>query len=263
MIKKAYVIGSKTSESLSPIIFNYWFEKNNIEGQYSYREITPTNFNEEIEKIFSEKDLCGFNVTIPFKEKIINKLNTIDKHSQEIGAVNCVTKTKNGWLGSNTDWMGFAQPLLKKIKKAKNPIVLGYGGAAKAVLYALKKKGFKNITVFNRTFKKIEHLNDEYVNAAELAKLNKYIDKTDLIINTIPTNILDGLLTKKINKKTIAYDLVYKPKETPFLKYFSSNKIYGIDMLIYQAAPCFKLWFDANPVIDKGLYEILEEKIIK
>lgn len=105
MTKKAYVIGTNTKESLSPLIFNYWFEKRKINAEYSFKEIEPKNFDNEIDLILQEKNLCGFNVTIPYKELIIKKLNDTDNHSKKIGAVNCVTKQKNLWVGKNTDWV--------------------------------------------------------------------------------------------------------------------------------------------------------------
>ena len=165
--KKAYVIGTNVRESLSPLIFNYWFEKGSIKGEYTFKEIEPKNFDQEIDIILNEKNVCGFNVTIPYKERIIKKLDSIDEHSKKIGAVNCVTKQDNLWIGKNTDWIGFIAPLPKekRIKPVKNyviqrPIVIGYGGVAKAVIYALQKQKVPEIKVFNRTYEKIKHLND-------------------------------------------------------------------------------------------------------
>ena len=89
--KKAYVIGTNVNTSLSPLIFNHWFEKYNIDAKYSYKTIKEKNFNKEIKTILKQKHLCGINVTIPFKEKIIKKIDKLDKHSKSIGAVNCVT----------------------------------------------------------------------------------------------------------------------------------------------------------------------------
>ena len=82
--KKAYVIGTNVRESLSPLIFNYWFEKGSIKGEYIFKEIEPKNFDQEIDIILNEKNVCGFNVTIPYKERIIKKLDSIDEHSKII-----------------------------------------------------------------------------------------------------------------------------------------------------------------------------------
>ena len=94
MNKKAYVIGSETSKSLSPQIFNHWFKQKKISGEYFYKQIKTNEFSSEVDKVLKEEGVCGFNVTIPFKEKIIYKLDDIDEHAKNIGAVNQVIKKK-------------------------------------------------------------------------------------------------------------------------------------------------------------------------
>lgn len=276
MTKKAYVIGSHVSQSLSPLIFNYWLRNKKIKAKYSFREISIKNFDKEINQILNEKDLCGFNVTTPFKELIIKKLDKVDIHAKKIGAVNFVIKVDGLWVGKNTDWLGFIKPLLRKTnnKKTKNniikkPIVIGYGGAAKAIIYALQKQGVKEIKIFNRTYKKIKHLDKKkQLKALKSSNLSDCLKKTTLIINTTPTNPLNSI--KKINTKKLisdnniaGYDIVYSPKETDFLSNFKNTKrIYGIDMLICQAVPCFEGWFGKKPPIEKNLFELLKKKIL-
>ena len=85
---KVYVIGTKVRTSLSPTIFKYWFKKHNIDGYYGYKEIHENSFDKEIKPILQEEEVCGLNITMPFKEKIIPYLNLIDHHSKKIGAVN-------------------------------------------------------------------------------------------------------------------------------------------------------------------------------
>ena len=125
MKKKAYVIGSRVKESLSPTIFNYWFEKTGIDAEYTYIEINSKNLETEIKKIFNEKNVCGLNVTIPHKGNIINYLDGIDIHSKRIGAINCLTKKNNHWFGTNTDWVGFSKSL-SEIKKLKSHRLLPF-----------------------------------------------------------------------------------------------------------------------------------------
>ena len=268
-MKKAYVIGTNVRKSLSPLIFNHWFKKYKICAVYEYKTIKKENFHKEIKKLLKEKNLCGINITIPFKEKITKTTHKLDKHSKKIGAANCVTVKNNRYIGSNTDWIGFNNALLNKCKNKKKissgkTIVIGYGGAAKAVLYGLGKisNNFKkNTFVFNRSTKKI---NQQLVNQKKtisLKKITKHLDDASLIINTIPKNILKELKLKKIEKKTIVCDIVYKPKETGFIKHFkkTNTKIYGINMLINQAKPCFFEWFGIMPKEDRAL----SEKILK
>ena len=274
ILKKAYVIGTKVDQSLSPTIFNHWIKKYKINAKYSYKKIKEKNFNKEIDLLLKEKNLCGINVTIPFKEKIISKLQKLDKPSKIIGASNCITIKKNKYYGSNTDWTGFSKALKesgfeKKIKKSKKKkiILIGYGGAAKAILYSLSLMqctSKKNIIVFNRTKRRITPLISQKI-TLPLNKIERYLDKASLIVNTTPKNILSNLKIKKINEKVSVCDIVYKPKETNFLKHFTSPtiKIYGIDMLINQARPCFYKWFGVLPSIDKSLTNKLLKKIIK
>ena len=264
-MKKAYVIGSNVKKSLSPLIFEYWFKQNKIKGEYLSREIEPQKFNEEIKKILEEDDVCGFNVTIPFKELIIKKIDSVDRHSEKIGAVNFVTKTSSGWTGKNTDWIGFSKTINNKgsALKNKSAVVIGYGGASKAIIYALKKENFEEIKVFNRTEEKIFHLKKEKgVTPIRLEYLKNHLFEAGIIINTTPVNVLKSLLIQKEIKQSLAFDIVYKPQETDFLSHFVKNKrIYGISMLVYQAAPCFEQWFGVKPSIDQGLLNLLSNHI--
>lgn len=263
-MKKAYVIGDNVKKSLSPIIFNYWFKKYNINAKYYYKQTSPESFKNEVSLILNEKNVCGINITIPFKEKINYLIDGVNKDALEIGATNFVSKSNNGWIGGNTDWIGFSQSInLKLNKHQKNKaIILGYGGAAKAVLYALKKEGFKDIEVFNRTEKKISNLkNRKHTLALSPTLLNKHLFDTDLIINTTPVNPLSVITKINFYEKNHAFDIVYKPKKTDFLLNFSENKrIYGISMLINQAIPCFEKWFGFKPVADNSLFSFLEDE---
>ena len=258
--KKAYVVGTNVSKSLSPLIFNYWFNKYKVEGEYGFIEIKEENFEQEIIKIFKEEGLRGLNITIPFKEKIIPHLKLIDSHSKLIGAVNCVNIRNKLAEGTNTDWVGFTKSI-KRIKKNNVAIVLGYGGSAKAIIYSLTLRGFKEIRVFNRSFDKIKNLKN--IIPHKLDELNKHYSSADIIINTIPKNLVNKLVNKKLlenyNKKETGYgfDIVYN-QPTLFLENFKpSRRIYGVEMLAHQAAPCFFNWFGILPEIDDNLINIL------
>ena len=219
-MKKLYVVGNKVSKSLSPTIFNYWFKKYNIKASYGYLELTEKNFHRKIREVLEKKDTLGLNVTIPFKNKIIKHLNIIDVHAKKIGAVNCVTNKKT-INGTNTDWTGYFKTL-PNIKKTKNRkvIILGYGGASYAIHYVLKKRGFKDILIFNRSKKKIKYSKKtEYTK--KYGDLETHLEGVFLIINTTPTNPMLKKHLKLITKSTIVSDIVYSPKNTSFLKQLS------------------------------------------
>ena len=260
-MKNFFVIGDQASKSLSPLIFNHWFKKYNIEAKYSFLEVTKKNFNSEIVKKLNDKKTQGLNVTIPFKKDIIKYLDNKNVHAQKIGAVNCVT-VGNKIKGINTDWVGYLNSIKQeKINKNKNILILGFGGASQAIYYGFFFKGYKNVSVFNRS-KKAINMGGVNKYTKDYSLINSYLIKSDLIINTTPINPLNKRQTNLIKKTTIISDIVYKPKETPFLKEFKFNKkIYGISMLVEQALPCFKQWFGFVPVVDDGLIKKLHNKI--
>ena len=260
-MKNFFVIGDQASKSLSPLIFNHWFKKYNIQAKYSFLEVTKKNFNSEIVKKLNDKKTQGFNVTIPFKKDIIKYLDNKNIHAQKIGAVNCVT-VGNKIKGINTDWVGYLNSIKQeKINKNKNILILGFGGASQAIYYGFFFKGYKNVSVFNRS-KKAINISGTNKYTKDYSLINSYLIKSDLIINTTPINPLNKKQTNLIKKTTIISDIVYQPKETLFLKEFKFNKkIYGISMLIEQALPCFKQWFGFIPVVDEVLIKKLYKKI--
>ena len=259
-MKHFFVIGSKTSESLSPTIFNHWFKKYNISAKYYFLETTKSKFDQILNTNKQNKKIYGFNVTVPFKKNILKHLDIKNIHAKNIGAVNCVTLGKK-IKGINTDWIGYINSIKKeKISKNKKILILGFGGAAKAIFYGLKYMGYKNINVFNRSKKAIKTQNTlKYTKKYSL--VDDYLSDADLIINTTPTNPLNKKQISLIEKKTIISDIVYKPRNTVFLKKFKENKkIYGISMLIEQAIPCFYQWFGFYPKIDNALLKKLSNK---
>ena len=262
-MKKIFVVGNKASKSLSPIIFNYWLKKYKIKAEYGYKEIKKKDFNKSIKKILKQKNTIGLNITIPFKKKLISLLDKADKHVENIGAVNCITIKNKKIFGTNTDWIGYKQCLEKhKLNKKSKIIIMGYGGAAKAVCYYFFKEGFKNVIVFNRTKKLIKKLPKKQY-SKKLSLLSKHLSGASLLINTTPTNLIKPDQTNLLGKKTIVSDIVYLPKNTAFLNQFKKNKkIFGIEMLINQAIPCFEKWFGFKPSLDKKLINKIE-KLIK
>ena len=260
-MKNFFVIGDQASKSLSPLIFNHWFKKYNIQAKYSFLEVTKKNFNSEIVKKLNDKKTQGLNITIPFKKDIIKYLDNKNVHAQKIGAVNCVTVGKK-IKGINTDWVGYLNSIKQeKINKNTNILILGFGGASQAIYYGFFLKGYKNVSVFNRS-KKIINMGGPIKYTKNYSLINAYLIKSDLIINTTPTNPLNKKQSSLIKKSTIISDIVYQPKETPFLKEFKFNKkIYGISMLIEQALPCFKQWFGFVPIIDEALIKKINKKI--
>jgi len=260
-MKHFFVIGNKTSKSISPLIFNYWFKKYNIPAKYSFVEVTKTNFEKTLIKKIQNKKIHGFNITTPFKKDIIKYLDSKSHHAKTIGAVNCVTIGKK-IIGTNTDWAGYLNSIKnEKISKNKNILILGCGGASHAIYYAFKLKGYKSITVFNRT-KKIIRFNGANKYTKKYSLIDRYLNNADLIINTTPTNPLNKKQIKLVKKTTIISDIVYRPRDTLFLENLRENKkIFGITMLVEQAILCFHQWFGFDPKVDKILLKKIDNKI--
>ena len=260
-MKEFFVIGDQTSKSLSPLIFNHWFKKYKLKAKYSYVEVSQSKFDATLVKKLQEKNIKGFNVTIPYKKKIIKHLNSKNLHAKNIGAVNCVTVGKK-IKGTNTDWLGYLGSIKGfKINKNKKILILGYGGAAQAIFYGFSIKGYKNILIFNRSKKAIK-LKGIKKFTKKYSLIDKHLKDSHLIINTTPTNPLNKKQEKTISTKTILSDIVYNPRETSFLKNFNENKkIYGISMLIEQAIPCFHEWFGFIPELDNNLLKKIYSKI--
>ncbi len=252
-MKYFYVIGNKTSKSLSPLIFNHWFKKYNIEAKYKFIEVSESKFDKVLIDTIKNKKTHGLNITIPYKKKIIKHLDKKTSHAKKIGAVNCVSVGKK-IKGTNTDWVGYLQSIKPlKINKNNKILIFGFGGASQAIYYGLYFKGYKNVEVFNRTRKAIR-INTPFKYTKKYSMVDNYLCEADLIINTTPTTPLSKKQLRLINNSTIISDIVYKPKNTNFLINFRKNKkIYGQTMLIQQAIPCFKLWFGFEPKVDKEL----------
>jgi len=260
-MKQFFVIGNKTSKSLSPLIFNHWFKKHKIKANYSFVEVNKQGFEKELFKKIYDKKTFGFNVTTPYKKNILKYLDRKNIHAKNIGAVNCVT-VKKKTKGINTDWIGYLASIkAEKIDKNKNILILGYGGASQAIYYGLKSKGFKNITIFNRK-KKLINFRGIKKYTKNYSLIERALSGADLIINTTPTNPLNKKHNTLVKKTTIISDIVYKPQNTLFLKEFKDNKkIFGISMLVEQAVYCFIEWFGFNPKVDKALLRKLNKKV--
>ncbi len=204
-------------------------------------------------------DIIGLNVTIPFKEKIIPLLDYLDPEAKIIGAVNVIHNSKGRLKGYNTDYTGFLKTLDKyDFLRTGNAVVLGAGGSARGIIYGLSSMRFKNITFFSRNDEKINKIlsNFHFISGLngeqwKIDKIKEKMKKADIVVNATPVGMFP-LENKSpvevgfaLKKKGIAYDLIYNPKATKFLK-LAKNKgavvENGLWMLIYQALESLKLW---------------------
>lgn len=240
--KQFGLVGKNIDYSFSKKYFTEKFEKENlINHRYQNFDI-QTVF--EITQIVKNPNLCGLNVTIPYKEEIIPFLDKISKKAKKIGAVNTIKITKKGKLkGYNTDFFGFQKSLSSLLNEHhKKALILGTGGASKAVAFALKKLGIQYSFVSQKLRR--DYLSYEKLNEAIFQEYQIIINCTPLgtfpdihSCPNIPYNLLSG--------NHIAFDLVYNPEETIFLQKAKQNGATtknGMEMLVFQAEKAWEVW---------------------
>lgn len=250
------IIGFPLEHTFSPQIHNPAFEKLRIDASYDTILINPEFFDREILKL-KASDYKGFNITIPYKQKIIRYIDEVDPLAQKINAVNTIVKKGEKWVGYNTDPYGFIMPIAETVKTLRSVLVIGAGGAAHAVCFSLLQySNIKLLTIINRSMDKAKALKEKFkqlynikVEAGSLHfKSNKHFD---LIVNT--TNVGMGSLIDKNpfhiaenhHPKSIVYDLIYNPAQTLFLKEAVERDLAvlnGLEMLIGQAMKSFQIW---------------------
>jgi len=274
---KTFICGWPVAHSRSPIIHNYWLEQLKLPGSYEKMPIEPGNLADLIKRLRAN-EFVGGNITIPHKEAILPLMDRLEPAAKSIGAVNTVWKNKDQLCGDNTDWIGFLAHLDSsfgqwdnQLAKEKYAIVLGAGGAARAVIYALVQRGFKKILLANRTREKAEKLAFEFgdetlpVSVSEIAD---HFSQTALVINTTSLGMkgmadFDDHFLKSLAKLTesaIVYDLVYVPLETALLKHarqFGVQTLDGLGMLLHQAVPGFERWYGVKPQVGPELRNLI------
>lgn len=244
-MKKFGIIGYPLGHSFSPGYFNEKFQNEGIDAVYEKHELQ--NIAEFPAVIGANPELVGLNVTIPYKEKVMEYLDTISPEASAIGAVNVIKVTKKGnktvLSGHNSDVLGFSrsiQPLLKPHHKFA--LILGTGGASKAIDYALKQLGLE--TLFVSRSKKDGMIQYEQI-TPEL--LRKY----EVIVNCTPCGMAPhfdecpALPYDALNSDNLLYDLIYNPDETLFLRNGKKNGAVvknGLEMLLLQADASWEIW---------------------
>lgn len=260
--KTICLLGHPIKHSFSPTIHNYLFEKYFENNIYVCFDIKEDKLKDCIYGI-KALDIKGCNVTIPHKVNIIKYLDSIDDNAKLIGAVNTI-KNKGGILkGYNTDGRGFVKSILDKGYDIKNKkvMIIGAGGACRSIAIELASEGVKYIEVRNRSLDRaneiIDSINNNFDTKANCSKdaiNHSCLMDIDILINTTPIGMENDLCPIDTNividKKLLVCDIVYKPKDTVFLKWAKRNNleiIYGIDMLINQALESFYIWTGINP----------------
>ncbi|MFT5336410.1 MAG: shikimate dehydrogenase [Sphingobacteriales bacterium] len=240
------LIGQKLGHSFSQGFFQKYFSENEISDQWSYSNFEIAKAS-DLESFLASTSAVGFNVTIPYKETILPFLQEISAEAQQVGAVNTLTKTSAGWKGDNTDIIGFANSLKPFLEgQHENALILGKGGASKAVAFILKSLGIDYRFVSR---------NPEQGDFA-YSDINEYVMKHfKLVVNTTPLGMFPNIESKPeipyscLTPNHFLYDLVYNPEITSFLAEGIQRGCLiknGHDMLIQQALASFQIWKSNN-----------------
>ncbi len=260
--KLCALIGNPVEHSMSPIMHNIAFKKMGL--NFVYLALKVDNLEDTL-KGMRALNIRGFNVTIPYKIEVMKYLNGIDKTARRIGSVNTIVNNNSYLKGFNTDWLGAIKSIEEKTSiKGKKVVMLGAGGAARAVAFGIKnRKG--NLTILNRTVEKAEKLSKEVdCNFGGLDDL-KHLS-CDILINTTSVGMYPNknlsLVEKNILKNVgFVFDVVYNPLKTKLLRDAEGvgcQIIGGIDMLVLQGAEAFELWTGKKPDI-----ELMKEVAVK
>ena len=266
------IIGNPIKHSLSPVLHNYWFSKYNIEADYSIIEAKDNDLSKIIEKI-KRGVYAGINVTLPYKQKIINHIDKVVNDAELTGSVNTIFLDKDkAVIGENTDVFGLQAAYLKEIANAsrKKVLIIGAGGVAPSVILSIQKSGIRNISIINRTNEKCIFLKKKFkfLNILSWENLRSEIKNFDIIINATSLGLKNGedfVFDFSDTKNDIIYiDTIYNPLETKTFKYLKEHgkKVFnGLDMFIYQGQKSFYLWNKINPEIDNDLLDLLSSKL--
>ena len=270
--KKAFVCGHPIAHSRSPGIHGYWLKRYGIAGSYEAIDVAP----EDAAGFFAtlkERGFAGGNVTIPHKEAAFAAAARRDEAAERIGAVNTLWFEDGVLCGGNTDAEGFAANLDERAPgwtRLGAAVVLGAGGAARAVIQALKERGFTDIRVTNRTVARAVELADRFgegVSAHPSAATQELLSDAGLLVNTTALGMAgkaraDELPAdpEKLPRHAVVTDIVYVPLETPLLaaaRRRGLKTVDGLGMLLHQAAPGFERWFGRRPEVTRELRDMI------
>ena len=276
------VIGHPVSHSLSPLMHNAALAKLGLDYVYLPFPITPENLESAIAG-FASIGVVGFSITIPHKQAILPLLSEISPIAQAIGAVNTVTRQGDKWVGTNTDVEGFIAPLQTTYHQdwsQKKAVILGNGGAARAVVAGCIQLGLAEIHVVGRNLQKLQAFHQSWQNSAfaekfqvhEWQELPNLLHQANLLVNTTPIGMYPHVDESPLSSQemgylpgdAIVYDLIYIPKPTKFLHLAEKQGaiiIDGLEMLVQQGAAALKIWLQQETVPVNEMRQALQNHL--
>ena len=274
------IIGDPVEHSLSPGMHNAAFKELNLDNIYVPFHVKAEELEEAILGAYSLK-IKGLNITIPHKTEVIKYLDYLDIAAGLIGAVNTIEFGENGAVGHNTDGIG-AVKAIEEINPVKNKkvLILGAGGASRAICFQLLLSGVDNLIIANRTIEKANELRNDLVEKLDhevtVTRLDETLQRelvdTDILINTTPIGMFPNINQKPavnanmMHQDLVVNDIVYNPIKTGLLKEAEkagAKSISGIKMLMYQGVEAFKIWTGIEPPVKIFQNALLSELNLK
>lgn len=266
MTTKAFVIGHPIAHSRSPLIHGTWLAEHDIDGSYEAIDVAPADLPAFFERLRSG-EFAGGNVTIPHKEAVFALCDSVDDLARTIGAVNTLVVRDGKVHGTNTDYLGFLGNLDANAPGwsdgPNDAMIIGAGGAARAVLVALRRRNGGKVHVLNRTLKNAQALVEEIdgpFSAHGFEDFATLAPRIGLVVNTSSIGMhgtrFDWLDMSLLPRTALVTDIVYTPLETPLLaeaRAHGLRTVDGLGMLLHQAVPGFAAWFGIQPEVTPQL----------
>ncbi len=264
---RAFVTGYPIKHSRSPIIHGHWLNQYGLAGSYEMVEVSPEAFDGFIDDLISGKSgFIGGNVTIPHKETAFALAQNPDAIARELGAANTLWLENGHLSASNTDGYGFTANLDARApgwSDGETAVVLGAGGASRAVIVALRDRGFKAVHVVNRTVERAAALAERFgdtIHAHPLDALHEAMTDATIFVNTSSLGMegseVPPIDFSLLDANAVVTDIVYTPLVTPILSMARDQGfrvVDGLGMLLHQAVPGFEKWFGVRPTVDDAL----------
>lgn len=276
MTRRACVIGHPVAHSRSPLIHQYWLAVHGIEGDYTREDVPPAAIDDFFDN-FPHGPYVGASVTVPHKEAAFRKVVEMDPVARALGAVNTIWHDNGRLFGASTDVHGFLANLRRSQPdweaRTRTALVIGAGGAARAVVYGLLERRISSIVVVNRTLPRAvalaRHFGDRPA-AATLADLALQLPKADLVVNATSLGMKGQppleIDLAALKPTAIVYDIVYAPLETGLLaaaRARGNPVVDGLGMLLHQAAPAFERWFGVRPEVTPELRALVASDLAR
>ncbi|ANH06085.1 shikimate dehydrogenase [Shinella sp. HZN7] len=270
-VRHAFVTGYPVKHSRSPLIHGYWLKSLGLQGSYTRQEVSPEDFAGFISRLKSgESGFVGGNVTIPHKETAFSLADRPDALSEELGASNTLWLEDGRLHATNTDGLGFLANLDAAAPGWDNTaraVILGAGGASRAIIQAVRDRGIGEIHVVNRTVGRAQELADRFgrkVHAHAMDALREVSAGAGLFVNTTSLG-MDGEAAPDFDfspmaEGAVVTDIVYVPLVTPILRQAAEQgfaMVDGLGMLLHQAVPGFEKWFGVRPTVDAELRQLI------